>query len=460
MAHEDQVMNNNNEYSRRDFLKFSLSAGMVAALGNFVPAAAAAPTDYKALVCIFLFGGNDGHNTIIPMATTEYNAYLAKRGGLALTGNRLLPVTTTTGGQYAFNYGMPEIQSLFQQGKVAVLANTGILNQPTTKQQYQQNSVPLPTQLFSHSDQIVQMQAGIPNASASSGWGGRIADLVQSDNAGTTFPTSISFNGSSLYVAGLSVPATNLQPGNSLVQHAMGSGWPQAAVDARAVAQKNAAALGSNNRMIAAADKVMNDTWRLNSILQGSSGGNLATVFPSSQLGNQLKEVARFIKLRGQTGAGRQVFFCGLGGFDTHSGQDYQQWDLLKQVSLAVKAFYDATIEMGVADKVTAFTLSDFGRSLEPSGSGSDHGWGSHHMIVGGAVRGGQVYGSFPILNQNDSAYDPDAFADNRGVLLPTSSLAQYGATLAKWFGAADSQLAGLFPEIDNFSARDLGFMV
>lgn len=451
---------NNNDFSRRDFLRVSLTAGMVAALGNAMPASAAVAGDYKALVCIFLFGGNDGHNTVVPMAPAEYNAYLAKRGGLALTGNRLLPVTTATGGQYAFNYGMPEIQSLFQQGKVAVLANTGILNQPTTKQQYQQNSVPLPTQLFSHSDQIVQMQAGVPNASASSGWGGRIADVVQPNNANTTFPTSISFNGSSLYVAGLSVPATNLQPGNSLAQYAMSNGWPQAAVDARAHAQKNVALLGSNNRMIAAADKVMNDTWKLNAILQGTSGGTLTTVFPNTSLGNQLKEVARFINLRSQTGAGRQVFFCGLGGFDTHSGQDYQQWDLLRQVSQAMKAFYDATIEMNVAEQVTSFTLSDFGRSFEPSGTGSDHGWGSHHLIVGGGVRGQQIYGSFPILNQSDSAYNADAFADTRGVLLPTSSLAQYGATLAKWFGAADTQMSGLFPEIDNFSVKDLGFMV
>ncbi|CAN5398570.1 DUF1501 domain-containing protein [soil metagenome] len=449
----------NNDFTRRDFLKISASAGMVAALGGFLPAQAAMAQDYKALVCIFLFGGNDGHNVIVPMAPAEYNAYLAKRGGLALTGNKLLPITTSTGGQYAFNYGLTEMQTLFQQGKAAVIANTGILNQPTTQQQYQQASVPLPTQLFSHSDQVVQMQAGVPSASASSGWGGRIADVVQGNNANTTFPTSISFNGSSLYVAGNSVPATNLQPGNSLAQYAMSGGWPQAAVDARALAQKNVAAAGSNNRMIGAADKVMNDSWRLNAILQGASGGALNTVFPNTSIGNQLKEVARFINLRAQTGAGRQVFFCGLGGFDTHSGQDYQQWDLLKQVSGALKSFYDSTVEMGVSQQVTSFTLSDFGRSLQPSGTGSDHGWGSHHLIVGGGVSGSQVYGTFPIMNQANSAYDPNAFCDSRGVLLPSTSLAQYGSTLAKWFGASDAQLSGLFPEIDNFSVRDLGFM-
>lgn len=456
-------MTTRQDFSRRNFLKLTastgLGCGMLAALGQFNLVEAAQVPDYKALVCVFLFGGNDGHNTVIPLAQSEYNAYVNRRGSLALTGNKLLPISSTTGGQYALNYGLVEMQQLFQQGKVAIVANTGILNQPTTQAQYQQSAVPLPTQLFSHSDQVVQMQAGIPNTSASSGWGGRIADLMQTNNVGTSFPTSISFNGSALYVAGQSVPATNLQPGNSLSQYAMSNGWPQAAVNARATAQQQIAALNSSNRLIAAADKAMSDTWQLNAILQGASGGTLNTIFPSTQLGNQLKEVARFINLRAQTGAGRQVFFCGLGGFDTHSGQDYQQWVLLQQVSQALKAFYDATVEMNIADDVAAFTLSDFGRSLQPSGTGTDHGWGSHHLIVGGGVNGGQVYGSFPILNQSDSAYSPDAFADSRGVLLPTTSLAQYGATLAKWFGAQDNQLNGLFPELASFAVRDLGFM-
>ncbi|MBX7219056.1 MAG: DUF1501 domain-containing protein [Blastocatellia bacterium] len=448
-----------NELSRRNFLKLTGSAGLMAALGRFNLVDAAQVPDYKALVCIFMFGGNDGHNTVIPLSNTEYPAYQSKRGSLALTGNNILPVTTTTNGQYGFNYGMVELQGLFQQGKLAVLANTGILNQPTTQQQYQQNQVPLPTQLFSHSDQVVQMQAGIPNTSASSGWGGRIADLVQGNNSNSTFPTSISFNGSSLYVAGQLVQATNLQPGNSLVQNALTGGYPPAAITARANAQAQIASLPNSNRMIAAADKVLRDSQQLNAILQGASGGSLATVFPASSLGNQLKEVARFINLRTQTGVGRQVFFCGLGGFDTHSGQDYQQFDLLRQVSQAMKAFYDATVEMGVQNQVTAFTLADFGRSLQPSGTGSDHGWGNHHLIMGGAVIGKQIYGTFPVMNQADSAYNPNAFADSRGILLPSTSLAQYGATLAKWFGVQDSQLNGLFPELANFQVRDLGFL-
>lgn len=449
-----------NHFSRRTFLQLSASAGMLAALGQLKVAEAAQASDYKALVCIFLFGGNDGHNTVIPLSQSEYAAYAGKRGSLALSGNQLLPITTTTGGQYALHYGLAEMQPLFQQGKLAVVANTGILNEPTTLQQYQQKAVPLPTQLFSHSDQIVQMQAGVPSTSASSGWGGRIADLVQASNANTTFPVSVSFNGSALFVAGQSVPGTNLQPGNSLDQYAMGSGWPQSAIDARYNAQKQLVALNHSNRLIAAADKVMNDTHQLNSIMKGASGGNLATVFPNTQLGNQLKEVARFINLRSQTNAGRQVFFCGLGGFDTHSGQDYNQWVLLQQVSQAMKAFYDATVEMGVANKVTTFTSSDFGRSLQPSGTGTDHGWGSHYLVMGGAVNGQQIYGSFPVFDATSQSYKPDAFVDNRGVLLPSTSIAQYGATLAKWFGAADAQLDGLFPELVKFPVRDLGFML
>jgi uncharacterized protein (DUF1501 family) len=446
------------DFSRRNFLKLTASTGLVAALGQFDLAEAAAQNaDYKALVCLFLFGGNDGHNTVVPLATNEFNAYLNARGGLALTGNKLLPITTTTGGQYAFNYGLVELQTLFQQGKLAIMANTGMLDQPTTKQQYQQNAVPLPTQLFSHSDQVVQMQAGL---AANTGWGGRICDLVQANNANSTFPASISFNGSALFCNGSAVSGTSLQPGNDLSQYAMGNGWPLAATDARANAQKQMAQLANSNRLIAAADKIVSDTWTLNTLLKGiGSNGGLQTVFPSSQLGNQLKDIARYISLRAQTGVGRQVFFCGLGGFDTHSGQDYQQWDLLRQVSQALKAFYDATNEMGIANRVTTFTLSDFGRSLQPSGTGTDHGWGSHYFVLGGGVLGSQIYGQFPLMNQNDSAYNPDAFADTRGVLLPTTSLAQYGATLAKWFGAPTAQLTSLFPELANFGQQDLGFL-
>ena len=212
--------------------------------------------------------------------------------------------------------------------------------------------------------------------------------------------------------------------------------------------------------MISAADKVFSDTLQLSNLLKSLGSGALTTQFPTSSLGKQLKDVARFISLRAQTGAGRQVFFVGLGGFDTHSAQDYQHWDLLRQVSQALNAFYNASVEMGIANQVTAFTLSDFGRSLQPSGTGSDHGWGNHHLVLGGAVNGGRIHGSFPLMNQSNSSYDPNAFADSRGVMLPTTALAQYGATLARWFGATDAQLDAVFPELAKFATRDVGFML
>jgi uncharacterized protein (DUF1501 family) len=213
--------------------------------------------------------------------------------------------------------------------------------------------------------------------------------------------------------------------------------------------------------MAQAANKVMSDALQLNPILKAAaSNPSFTTLFPQTSLGNQLKEVARFIGLRSQLGAGRQVFFCSLGGFDTHGGQSYQQWDLLRQVSQASSAFYNATVEMGAAGQVTTFTLSDFGRTLQPSGSGSDHGWGSHHMVVGGAVNGGRIYGSFPLMtNYGNFNSSHDDYAGNRGALLPGIGLCQYGSTMAKWFGASDAQLDSLFPTVSNFAVRDLGFM-
>jgi uncharacterized protein (DUF1501 family) len=448
------------EVSRRTFLKLGASAGMLAGLGQLNLAEAAQVADYKALVCVFLAGGNDGHNMVIPLAPAEYAAYQSKRPGLVLSGTELLPITAANGGQYALSHGLVEMQPLFQQGKLAVVANTGLLYQPTTQQQYQTAAVPLPTQLFSHSDQIVQMQSGVPNSSSSSGWGGRIADQLQTNNATATGPVSVSFNGSALFCAGQSVNGTSLQPGNNLQQNAMNGGWPAAAIAARATGQQQIVALNNSNRLIGAADRIFSDTLQLGGILKNLSANALTTPFPTSSLGNQLKDVARFISLRAQTGTGRQVFFVGMGGFDTHSAQRWNHWDLLRQVSQAMSAFYNATVELGVANQVTTFTLSDFGRSLQPSGTGSDHGWGNHQLVLGGAVNGQRIHGKFPLMNQSDSAYDPNAFADSRGVMLPSTSLAQYGATLAKWFGANDAQLDAVFPELPNFALRDVGFML
>jgi uncharacterized protein (DUF1501 family) len=449
--------------SRRHFLQLGASLGVVLGLSG-LEWAQAATGGYKALVCLFMFGGNDGHNTVVPLQNAQYNAYAAARGALALPPNQLLAIADSMQGPFGLHYAMPELQALYNQGKLAVLANVGMLVQPTSYAQYSMPGFPLPLNLRSHADQVVQMQTGVPNAGGSTGWGGRTLDLMEDTygyNASTGFPVSVSMTAPALFCEGAIVQNVMLQPGNDLDQNAM-SLYPPSAAQARAAAQAQMVATSSGNALIDAANKVMADALALNPLLK-SAGASVAfqKPFPSTGLGDQLKEIARMISLNAQLNVGRQVFFCSLGGFDTHSGQSYQQWDLLQQVSQALDAFYAATLQLGVSSQVTTFTLSDFGRTLQPSGSGSDHGWGNHHFVLGDAVLGGRLYGSFPLMT-NYAAFNAtrDDYADSRGVMLPGISLSQYGASLARWFGASGTDLDGLFATLPNFTTRDIGFLV
>jgi uncharacterized protein (DUF1501 family) len=445
------------EISRRGFMQAGLSLGAFAALSrlNVARTVMASATDYKALVCIFLFGGNDGHNTVVPLDSIGYNNYKTARAGLTLPPNQLLPINTPNNAPYGLHYGLPELQSLYSQSKLAVIANTGMLVRPTTRQQFLAPNPTVPTNLFSHADQVVQMQTGAPNASAGTGWGGRTADLMQPLNASANFPTSISMSGTALFCAGNIVQSASLQPNNYMDQNAM-SLYPPSAAAARAQGQKEIVTAASGNGMIDAANKVIADALTLNPMLkQAAASTNFSIPFPQTAIGDQLKAVANMIALRSQLNVSRQVFFVSLGGFDLHSSQSWNHWNLLQQLSLAMNAFYSATRDLQIPDAVTTFTLSDFGRTLQPGGSGSDHGWGSHYFIMGGAVKGGDVYGTFPQLVLNG----PDD-ANSRGVLIPTTSIAQYGSTLAKWFGASDTELDSLFPTLANFPVRDLGFML
>jgi len=442
---------NKQTISRRNFLGMTASFGALAALSNFsaLTASAQSTGDYKALVCIFLFGGNDGHNTVVPLSGSEFSSYQTLRGGMALAPNEVLAINSN-GTQYGLHYALPELQNIYNQGKMAIVANVGNLVRPTTRTDLTQ----VPTQLFSHADQVGQMQSGAPDGSLGTGWGGRTSDAMINSNAGSNFPPSISFNGSSLFSNGGQIQSASLQPGNDLSQYAM-SVYPPAHSAARQQAQTEIVNAVSSFNLVNSANKVVSNANNLSAILQNAGNGGITTPFPSTAIGNQLKEAAKMISLRASVGINRQVFFCGLGGFDTHGAQSYTQWDLLVQISQALGAFYTATQELGVADKVTAFTASDFGRTLQPSGSGTDHGWGSHHLVVGGAVNGGSIYGAFPSM-----AIGASHFLDNRGILVPTTSLAQYGATLAKWFGVNDSALNSVFPVLPNFSVRDVGFML
>ncbi len=447
--------------SRRKFLQLSASLGVMAGFSKLNLLQASAAQDYKALVCLFMFGGNDGHNLLVPLNSAQYSAYQSARGALALPPAQLLNITDPTFGPFGLHYAMPELQTLFNQGKLALLANVGPLVQPTSYSNLSNSSFPLPTNLRSHSDQVVTMQTGIPNASGSSGWGGRTLDQLQSYNANTTFPIAISMNSPAIYCVGAVTQGVSLQPGNYLDQNGL-SAYPATAAQARSSAQQTIVTTDSGNSIINAANKVMTSAITLNPILKSAAGSTVfPKAFPSTSIGAQLQDIAHLINLNAQLSVGRQIFFCSLGGFDTHGGQAYQQWDLLQQVSKALDAFYAAMSGWGVDQQVTAFTLSDFGRTLQPSGTGSDHGWGNHHLILGGAVNGGHIYGRFPLMtNYGNFNASTDDYADTRGTMLPSTSLSQYGATLAKWFGATDAQLDSIFPQLANFAQRDLGFML
>jgi uncharacterized protein (DUF1501 family) len=448
--------------SRRNFLQKTAMLAAATGLGRIgllnarAQSIPSTPSDYKALVCVFMLGGNDGHNMLVPMNGTARAKYLAARGSLSLPdGNTaVLPITAKNGTPYGLNGGMAALHPLWAQGKLAAVANMGMLVKPTTRAQYIDATVGLPTNLFSHSDQIVAMQSGDPYGSGGSGWAGRVADATRAMNAAATFPPGISFAGSSLFCSANIVQSTSLIPGFNLAGDGMGA-WPASAAAAKMKALQEIVSFNSGLSLVQAANDVRSDGIELNGMLNGLGNSSVATVFPGTNIGQQLKQVSQLISLRAATGMKRQVFFCAMGGFDTHSSQSWAQMDLLRDVSDAMAAFYNATAEMGIADQVTTFTASEFGRSLQPSGTGSDHGWGNHHLMMGGAVKGGDLYGTFP-----DLSLSGDDDTGSRGVLIPTTSVDQFGGTCAKWFGVTPSDMESVFPNLDNnFTVQDLGFL-
>ena len=453
-----------NQMSRRGFLGFGAQAGMLGALsgiGLLNQVQAATVSDYKALVCVFLYGGNDGNNLLVPLDPTHYGQYNAIRGsgGLALsqsgktllaTRHAMLQATPAPVDQpFAFHYGVPELDALYSQGKMAVVLNVGSLRQPLTRAQYL-SGAGVPAQLFSHSDQQLQMQAGSP-AIGGSGWGGRLLDLL--GTGGHLDAVSVGANG--LFPSG-NANHGNLLPDNGQLDLAGMNFWPQNEADTRRVALLRILNADSGNVVANAANRALaNGIDLIADLKAANSNGSVQTIFPGTAIGNQLKTVTQLIKLRASQGPGRQVYFVSQGGFDTHGGQAYQQFDMLRQVSGALGAFQTALAEIGAANQVTSFTLSDFGRTLQPNSSGTDHAWGNHQLVLGAAVKGG-VYGRFPdfVLGGNDDA-------TGRGAWIPQFSNQQFGATLGKWFGADQDALANqVFKnELALFGITDLGFM-
>ncbi len=456
-------------FSRRRLLGGMTASALLSRLGSIQALAqtSGAPSDYKALVCILLAGGNDGHSTIVPLTQSAYNTYKAVRGTLALPDSNgpVMQVQTPDGTPYALNNGLRHISPLWSgtsaagsSGALAVLANVGMLVEPVTRAKYlnpQQSGVKLPTNLFSHADQVQQMQSGIAASTGGTGWGGRAADSLQGLNGAATFPAAVSLSGPSLYCTGNSIRSTSLFPGFNCDMAGM-SLWPQSAANARQTGVQQLLQFDSGLTLVQAANKSRKDAMDLNGLLTSGLASQLTTPFPTTSIGQQLEQVARLIAIRSVTGMSRQVFFCSLGSFDTHGSQSWQQWDLLSDLTDAMNTFYTCTQnDLQIPDKVTTFTISDFGRTLQPSGSGTDHGWGNHHMIMGGAVKGGNVYGTFPDLSLNG----PDD-SGSRGALVPSTSIAQYGATLARWFGVQDGvDMNTVFPTLPNFTIQDLGFM-
>jgi uncharacterized protein (DUF1501 family) len=446
--------------TRREILAAAVGGGAASLLARPYGAVAqmtggSAPfADYRALVCVFLFGGNDSFNMLVPRSAAEYNAYAASRQNLAVALDQLLPIEPliADGAQYGLHPSMPHLQALFAGQHAAFVANVGPLIAPTTKAEYAAKAVPLPPQLFSHNDQQDQWHALRGHNLSDTGWAGRMADLIRVNVAGQQLATNVSLNGNTLFQSGDSTVAYAMGPTGPLAFAGFGTsgfaleqrraferiiGAPYDSIYARGFAEIQRRAVESADRVKSAMDQAP----------------PLATVFPPSPLGQQLQTVARLIAVRDRLAMQRQIFFVATGGFDSHDDQLVNQPMLLGNVSACLSAFYEATVELGVAQSVTAFTQSDFGRTLTSNGDGTDHAWGGVQIVVGEAVRGRRLYGRYPSLEIGG----PEDVGGGR--LIPSVSADQYAATLARWFGIPDADLARVAPHIGNFADRDLGFL-
>ncbi len=446
--------------TRRSFIRQAACAALgttgllntIFDLRKLSAATVAAASDYRALVCLFLYGGNDANNVIVPHDVNGYASYAAARGTLAIPQASLLPITLSGGRDFGFHPNLPELQALFNQGKLALVANVGTLVAPITRAQYLSGGVAVPPQLFSHSDQSVQWQTSWPDQPARTGWAGRTADLLQSLNPDSRVSLTISIAGTNTFEVGNTVIPYQITPDGTIALTGI-SGSTNA--DIRFQAFKDLLAQPHNNLFEQAYADTVSRSIADNDFITTALAGvpPLTTVFPSGSLGQQVAMVAKMIGARSNLGMQRQIFFCSVQGYDTHGDQLTSQANLLTELSQSMKAFYDATVEMGVAQKVTTFTASDFGRTYPTNGGGSDHGWGSHQFVMGGSVLGGNLYGAFPTLAVNG----PDDTGQGRWI--PTTSVDEFSATMASWFGVSSSDLAAVFPNIGRFAHPNLGFL-
>jgi uncharacterized protein (DUF1501 family) len=506
--------------SRRKFLKASAcgltSAAMIASMDrlNLINAMVQQPeaaSDYKALVCIFLSGGTDGNNMVIP-----FDDYTNLTGGTtsgydnvrtgsnlavpktALANTKITP-SNSSSVAYAFHPNLsPEANNagqakgfldIWNAGKLAVLCNVGSLVQPITRAQYGSN-IGRPYQLFSHSDQVNQQMSSIANTTGQTGWGGRIADKTNSLNGPVALPMNISLAGTNLFSTGVNSRQLAIGAAPTSLANVLNLSWngPSGANPFNNGSSfRTLLGFDQGATLIKASTDTTSSALSADAALNAAGNPALTATFPNTSLGNQLAQIAKLLKIKTSLGFanGRQIFFCSLGGFDTHTNetgsdptnpgggatQSGNQGGLLTQVSQAMRAFYDEMVAQGLSNNVTTFTLSDFSRTLQPSGSGagsvgSDHAWGTHAFIMGGSVHGGAFYGShrpdgsglpygYPVLQLGG----PDDTTSNRGQWIPTTSIDQYAATLASWYGLAGSDIATVFPSLSKFATSNLGFL-
>ncbi|MEZ5964703.1 MAG: DUF1501 domain-containing protein [Planctomycetota bacterium] len=416
-------------------------------------AAASPAAPYKALVCVYLSGGNDSFNLLVPTSAADHGAYMASRGNLGITADQLLPINPINpqGRAFGLHPSVPELRDMFEAGSLAFVVNAGTLMAPISKAAYRANSAAKPAQLFSHSDQTQQWESQSAAADTPHGWAGRASDLLVSLNNGSPLSPAISLAGSTRLLRGQTVAPYALGTGGSVQLSGFSGtrGQRRLATFQQLLQKRNVHMMETEFADLQA------QAMELDTLIRGALGTAppLQTAFPTTSIGRQLKMVAQMIGLRDTLGVARQVFYVRLGGFDTHADQLAFHAQLLSQLAIALKAFADAMAELGTSSAVTTFTASEFGRTLSSNGSGSDHGWGGNQMVIGGAVRGRDLYGTWPslILDSDDDV--------GRGRLIPTTAVEQVCATLASWFGVNPSDLPTLFPRLSEFASSDLGFM-
>ncbi|MEM9158241.1 MAG: DUF1501 domain-containing protein [Verrucomicrobiota bacterium] len=445
-----------NQISRRRFLgeapcaavgSISLFSSLLSLKLTNAAAAANAPSisnddDYKALVCVFLAGGNDSYNMLVPRQNDAYNVYANTRAHLALSQESLLPITTT--GQAYSEFGLHEqftrMQSLYDDGNLAFIANIGTLIRPTTKSDYNSRSF-LPKGLFSHSDQQAHWQTCVPQVRGASpgGWGGRIAELMESVNADSNISMNISVSGLNTFQANQQTFTFVANNNGAADMVAYDDPFEKAAVDSLLTENyKNlfSKTFGRNSRRFIDSSIVFNEAF---------DNTQIATLFPATNFGNSLKTVARTIAAQSKLNMKRQCFFVRIGGWDHHSELLNAQGSMLPNVSDSIYSFWNALGELGMQDNVVTFSASDFGRTLTSNDVGSDHGWGGNAFVMGGPVQGGKIYGNYPELHIGSNS------ETGRGRQIPTTSVDQYGAELARWFGVSNGELSTIFPNLENF---------